>query len=95
MQLKSVLLMVATSLSVGCVSGSVSLPPEPVLIQYGIHSDVKPGGFYGVNNKTSEYVYKAFLDAEMKAGQCLSAADYQKYQEWVDVIKEIAIRRCR
>lgn len=88
--LKTALLIIAISV-VGCES----LPPAPEVVQYGVHADVEPPGFYGVNNKTKERVYRRFTDPRMKAGQCLDAKDYKEMQAWVKQVKEIAEKRCK
>jgi hypothetical protein len=77
------------------ISGCASLPPVPEVVQYGIHANVEPPGFYGVNNKSKERVYRRFSDPRMKAGQCLDAKDYKEMQEWVKEVKEIAEQRCK
>lgn len=88
--LKSALFVIAISV-VGCAQ----LPPQPEVIQYSIHADVNPPGFYGVNNKTQAHDYQDFSSSVMKAGQCLTAGGYSSYQAWLQQVKEIAEQRCR
>lgn len=87
---KKILLLIAISLC-----GCESLPPVPQHIQFGVHADIMPPGFYGVNSETKEKVYRSFNDPKMKAGQCLDVEDYKKMQEWVKTVKEIAEGRCK
>lgn len=87
---KSVLFAIAISLS-----GCAQLPKVPRHVQYGTHADVNPPGFYGVDNESSERVYRTFQDPHMKAAQCLSVDDYRSFQAWVSQVKEIAEQRCR
>jgi hypothetical protein len=77
------------------VSGCGSLPPFPEVVQYGVHADVARPGFYGVNTRTSERVYKPFNSPSMKAAQCMSAADYAKSEAWIASVEKIARQRCQ
>lgn len=76
------------------ISGCAHLPPQPEIVQYGIYADVNPPGFYGVNNKSKERVYRRFDDPRMKAGQCLDRRDYQETEEWVRKVADLAKQRC-
>ncbi len=71
------------------------LPEQPEVIQYGVHANVEPPGFYGVNNKTEAHTYRPFQHPDMKAAQCLSADDYKKEEEWLSAVEQIALDRCR
>jgi hypothetical protein len=77
------------------ISGCATLEPAPRHVQYGIHADVNPPGFYGVDSETHERVYRAFDDPFMKAGQALSAPDYQAFQRYIDYLKREAEKRCK
>jgi len=88
--LKSMLLTLSLSLS-----SCANLPEFPEVVQYGVYADVNPPGFYGVNNKTKQHVFKRFVDPSMKAAQCLDAKDYQKSEAWVKEVIEIAKQRCQ
>lgn len=88
---KIVSLVILISASVAC---SV-IPPVPQHDQYGIHADVNPPGFYGVNNETHAQTYRPFNDPVMKGGQALSAKDYASFQQWIESVKQIADQRCR
>jgi hypothetical protein len=88
--LKNVLLVIVIN-----VAGCASLPPVPEVVQYGVHADVNPPGFYGVNNKTGARDHNDFFDPEMKGAQCVTNDGYRKYEAWVQQIIEIAEQRCR
>ena len=92
MRLRSALLIICTEfLLVGCIS--MPLPEIPEVTLYGIHGDFGPPGFYGVNNKSKEMIYKPFDHKDMKGGQCFSAGDAKKYFDWQALISEIAEKR--
>ena len=76
------------------LSGCSVLPPFPEVVQYGVFADVNPPGFYGVDSKTKAQFYKSFSDLQMKAAQCLPAADYKASEAWVASVKLIAERHC-
>lgn len=83
-----------SALAIACAA-CAQLPPVPHHTQYGVHADVNPPGFYGVDNETRERKYRQFDSAEMKGGQCLTNADYRAFQEYYKQVKEIARRRCK
>jgi len=87
---KKALLIIAISMS-----ACASLPDLPEVVQYGVHANVKPPGFYGINSKTKVRSFRKFNDPVMKAGQCLSASDYQKMQNWVKQVEQIAKEKCQ
>lgn len=72
-----------------------SLPPKPEIVQYGVFPDVNPPGFYGVNNKTNQRVYRPFSDMRMKGGQCVDRRDYQELVDYAKTVEEIARARCK
>ena len=85
-----------TSLSFLILTGCGSQVPDfPEVVQYGVHADVARPGFYGVNNKTGERVYKALDDPSMNGAQCLDLKDYSSSESWVQSVKEIAQKRCK
>lgn len=86
---KSVLLIILI-LSGGCET----LPPVPEFVQYGIHADVQPPGFYGVNNKTKARVYRPFDDPAMKGGQCTDAAGYKAGEKYRIILENYFRQRC-
>lgn len=71
------------------------LPKVPGHVQYGVHADINPPGFYGVHNETKDQVYRKFDDPAMKAGQCLSADDYKAMQAWIKTVKDIVESECK
>lgn len=77
------------------LSACSSLPPFPEVVQYGVHADINPPGFYGVNNKTKAHVYKTLDDPSMKGAQCLNVDDYKASEEWISAVKQEAERRCQ
>lgn len=88
---RKTLLATLLSLLLGCGS----LPLQPDAIQYGVHADITPPGFYGTHNKTYTRVFKSFQAPEMKGAQCLSASDYKAYSAWIQSIEQMAFSRCR
>lgn len=88
--LKKALLTIAISLS-----ACSSLPPFPEHTQYGVHADISPSGFYGVNSKTKAKVFRGFQDPSMKGAQCVDLRDYRKIQNWIKQVKEIAEQKCQ
>ncbi len=89
--LKTALSIIAISL-IGC---GTLIPKIPRHTQYGIHADINPPGFYGVDNETKERKHKLFSDPSMKGGQCLDNKDYKALQAWVKVVKEIGETHCK
>lgn len=89
--LKNVLLTVSLASAIACQQ----VPEFPEIVQYGVHSDVEPAGFYGVNNKTKERVYRPFTDPAMKGAQCMSLEDYRKSEAWAEALVELAKQRCQ
>lgn len=87
---KLVLLTIAIS-----IQACAGLPEVPEIVQYGVHANIKPPGFYGVNNKSKVRSYRKFNDPIMKAAQCLSSQDYKKMQEWVKQVEQIAKEKCQ
>lgn len=85
-----------TSLSLGllAIAGCGSLPPRPHHVQYGVHANINPPGFYGVDSDSKAHIYRAFGDPAMKGAQCLTAADYKAWAAWVQKVKEAAEQRC-
>lgn len=83
------------SLSVGGCATFPAVPESPRVMQYGIQADIGPGGFFGFDSETGERMFRPFRDPKMKAGQCLSASDYEKEQAWVSELRELAEKRCR
>lgn len=87
------LTLLITSLSLAACGSQ--LPKAPHHVQYGVHANVSPPGFYGVDNQTKERVFRAFDDRNMKGAQCLTAQDYKEWADWVRAVKQIAERRCK
>jgi hypothetical protein len=94
MKLNSALLILILSLSSISCQLFPQVPEFPEVVQYGVYANVNPPGFYGVNNKTKERVYKAFDDPSMKGAQALSADDYKKVSEWEASVVDLASKRC-
>lgn len=89
--LKRVLWGASLSLILGCNS----IPPVPDHVQYGVHADIHPPGFYGVHNRTKERLYRPFEEPSMKGAQCVTLEDYKKLAEWAQKVKEVAERQCK
>lgn len=84
------ILLVVTATSLGC---SIC-PPAPEHFKCGIHADVDPPGFYCVNSKTGQQVYRPFDDPGMKAGQAVSGDDFVKLERWGKECQQIVETRC-
>ncbi|MGE3681943.1 MAG: hypothetical protein AB7G93_09470 [Bdellovibrionales bacterium] len=90
--LRSALLIAVSSL-ISCAG--LNIDPPPKYVQYGVHADISPSGFYGVDSQTSERVFRQFDDPAMKGAQCLSAADYMNVQAYITYLRQEAQRRCQ
>ncbi len=84
------ILLFLTSLEVGCQV----IPPFPEIKQFGVHADIEPPGFYGVDNYTHQRFYYPFDEKIMKGAQCMNAEDYKASERWVSSVKLIAETRC-
>lgn len=89
--MRKLALLIASLNFLGCGS----LPPAPHHVQYGVHADVRPAGFYGVDNQSKARIYRPFDDPAMKGGQCLTAGDYRAWANWIEAVKQEAERRCK
>lgn len=90
MPLKIALLIISLNL---CACNT--MPPIPEHTQYGIHANINPPGFYGVNSKTKARTYREFDDPVMKGGQCLSAEDFKKFQRYQKELKDWGEEHCK
>lgn len=86
---KIALLIILTSLS------CAQLPKVPQHDKYGIHANINPPGFYGVNNETHARTYRPFNDPAMKGGQCLTADHYRAFESWVQSVKTWGEQHCQ
>jgi len=90
------MLKIASWITILSISGCGTVfPKPPPHVQYGVHANVEPPGFYGVHSETKERVYRDFWDPLMKGAQCVSAADYKQGQAYLKEAREIAEKRCR
>lgn len=95
--MRNAVLTIAIAISLflcGCKSLPGS-PQEPEYQQYGVHADFEPAGFYGVDRKTDEEIYKPFGDPSMKAAQCVSAEDEKKIIKFRADFRKWAIEHCK
>lgn len=75
------------------LSGCAQLPEFPEVWQCQYNGT--PRAFYCINTKTKDRMKLDALDTKMKGAQCLSPEDYKKSEDWVQLVKEIAERRCK
>lgn len=89
--LKSVLVIIALEL---CACQTAVLD-EPPVTWYGVkNKQVKRPGFFGVQYENLDEVYRPFSDTAMDGGQCLSAADFKKEQDWASELVKKAKGNC-
>lgn len=89
--LKRALLITSLAVLSACQS---PFPKPPQHVQYGVHADIDPPGFYGVDSKTKQRFYKPFADGDMKGAQCLSAPDFERGQQHIKDVNDIIKNRC-
>lgn len=90
-----VLLTISLSLT-ACASGWPSWAPKPPHgVQYGVHADVNPPGFYGVHTKTKARVYRPFDDPAMKGAQAVDADYYREGERWIKEVQKAVRNHCK
>lgn len=87
-KIKALLLIISLNV-VACAV----LPPFPAVNQCAY--SVKFNKFRCCNTETKNCFNLVRDDGSMEAAQCLSADDYKKSTEWIDIVKQIAETRCR